>query len=95
MKYHLAKTIQSLIFDLDSTWEQSDYGCAIERTYPHINDSNYSVYLFSRGDYDCAFFELCAFAQSLDTLCNHFTLRFGKYNIGTTDDNYVKAIIIR
>lgn len=95
MTYKQAKTIQSLVFELASTWDEMSFNCATNRIPYETRRGDWECVLFSYTDSDFDFLRLTLLAHSIEDLSPLFTTKITTYNCGTIEEKIVKAISIR
>lgn len=93
MKYSRASYIRDLVYNLDQSWESSNYVAAIKEE-DHENNE-WSVYLYSREGYGHQLVNLAGFALGLCGLASDIHYRMSEYNKATYGEEMVQAIKIR
>lgn len=92
MKYSRASYIRDLVYNLDQSWESSNYVAAIKEE-DHENNE-WSVYLYSREGYTHQLVNLAGFALGLCGLASDINYRMAEYNKATYGEEMVQAIQI-
>lgn len=92
MKYSRADYIRLLVYNLDQSWEMSNYVAAIKESDHEKNE--WSVYLYSRGGYGFQLIHLAAFALAITHLANDIHYSITEYNRATEGEDLVQAIKI-
>ena len=92
MTYKRASLIRDLVYNLDQSWDTSNYVAAI-----HAEDSihnEFSVYLYSREGHTHQLINLAGFALGLCGLASDINYRMSEYNKATYGEEMVNAIQI-
>ena len=92
MKYNRATFICSLVFNLDQSWDESNYAAEIKKV-PN-QSGEYSVYLYSRDGHSHQLIHLAAFACAISNLATDILYRISEYNKATIGEEMVQAIQI-
>lgn len=92
MKYSRATHIGMLVFNLDQSWDESNY--AVEIKKESNQSGEYSVYLYSREGHGFQLIHLAAFAYALEALATNIHYTMTEYNKATDGEEMVQAIKI-
>lgn len=92
MKYSRACYIRDLVYNLDQSWDSSNYVAAIQEDPNQSRE--YSVYLYSRDGHSHQLMHLAAFACAISNLATDILYRISEYNKATYGEEMVQAIQI-
>lgn len=92
MTYKRAILIQTLIQDIDKSWNSSNYVAAIQRD--EYTKGCWYVYLYLREGFPHQLIDLAVFARSLEGLACDIHLTLSEYDKATQGEDMVQAIKI-
>lgn len=87
-----ATYIRDLVYNLDQSWDTSNYVAAIKAENSIIDE--FSVYLYSREGYPHQLVNLAGFVCGLNGLASDLQYRMAEYNKATYGEEMVPAIQI-
>lgn len=94
MKFSTAISIRNLVNDLNESFDQDYYKCAIVEGINPIRPGECGVHLYSATGTSCHLIDLAALASAIEHLSANICVRFAWYNTATKGDNFVRSVYI-
>lgn len=86
--------MRNLLQTLFDENETDAYYCAIRKTYPSLDDEDYTLCLYGNIKHSLFLVNLAALANAMECICTKMHAGVSEYDRGTTESNIVTCITL-